>query len=852
MTRVKTTTQITRRSLYYWILNRQYGLQCLLMLIILISVVSRVFPLEMQKRIVNQAIQLKDLHLLFLYCTLYFAAVLVTGITKYAINYMQILIGQKILVEIRTELYRHILQLPLQFFRTVQTGAVTSAMTAELNAIGSFIGGALAVPISSVLIYLALIGYMISVNPLLALLSSAFYPVELFIIPHLQKRYNRWNRKRIQTIRQMSNVVNEAVTGIQDVKAYAGFDGEVKRIQTHIKQLYHTLKRLFLIKYGIKFTDNLFQSFGPLILFLFGGYLVINGQFTLGALVAFLSAYEKIYDPWRDMLAFYQSYQDAQVRYRQIMQLFDFEPVRALPPPQNMPGIAAGRLEIENVDFNLPGGAQLLSRINLAIEPGEQIAVVGFSGSGKSTLALLISQLYDPSAGRICLDGCDISSLNKGTISHNITMISQKPFIFSGTLYDNLVYGFKSCGQRLPDEQKIFQVLHDVGLEEDILWMAGNIVIPEETARKYRNKFLEMRKIVRRELGEEFSRVVEFYDIDRFLHYGSLRNNLIFGDSRDGTYQGKKLLQNSSFLQLIREKALEKDLLRLGMALAWVTIDILQHNNGSGDIDFYKKTPMLKREVKTYQELLNQISLQPAHLKKEKNPFLLLALRYIPAKHDIVPLPSGLKEKILKARHYFLRQIMKIDISMCHATDEENSFTTNIREDEGFTAYCPTRYLYGHTLRENILFGSIKTKREDILQFREITWNAFRQHGLLKEVFNIGLQLDVGSQGSRLSGGQQQKIAIARGLLKESPVLILDEATASLDNASQARIQNLLTRKYRGKVTVIAIIHRLDLAPHYDRIIVMKDGAIIEEGNYKTLMERKGPFYTLNGADKSQ
>ena len=101
--------RVTKRSLYYWILHRYYGLQLFLLLVILVSLFFRVFPLEMQKRIINQAIELKNYQLLFLYCGLYFIAVLLAGISKYAINYLQILVGQKILVEIRNESYRHIL-----------------------------------------------------------------------------------------------------------------------------------------------------------------------------------------------------------------------------------------------------------------------------------------------------------------------------------------------------------------------------------------------------------------------------------------------------------------------------------------------------------------------------------------------------------------------------------------------------------------------------------------------------------------------------------------------------------------------------------------------------------------------
>jgi len=297
----KQNVLITKRPLFYWILRRHRLLQFTLLLIILASLFFRVFPLEMQKRIINEAIHLKNLQLLYLYCGLYIGAVILAGITKYAINAMQTILGQKILVEIRTELYDHVLQLPLQFYRTMQPGTVISAMTAELNGIGFFLGGALAIPVTSVLTFAVFLGFMFSLSPLLALLSMTVYPFELIVIPLLQKKYNRLNKERIKTTRAMANVVNESISGIHEIHSNASYKLEKKRMGDYILALYGLLKRLFFVKYGIKFANNLFQSFGPFILFLVGGYLAIHGQFTLGALVAFLSAYEKVYDPWKEM-----------------------------------------------------------------------------------------------------------------------------------------------------------------------------------------------------------------------------------------------------------------------------------------------------------------------------------------------------------------------------------------------------------------------------------------------------------------------------------------------------------------------------------------------------------------------
>ena len=109
----------------------------------------------------------------------------------------------------------------------------------------------------------------------------------------------------------------------------------------------------------------------------------------------------------------------------------------------------------------------------------------------------------------------------------------------------------------------------------------------------------------------------------------------------------------------------------------------------------------------------------------------------------------------------------------------------------------------------------------------------------------IGLDFHVGSKGDNLSGGQKQKIALARALLKKSPIMILDEATASLDNSSQTRIQRYIEENLRGNTTVISVVHRLDMISGYDHILVMKDGKIVESGNYNDLINQKGILYDL-------
>ncbi|RPJ75752.1 MAG: ABC transporter ATP-binding protein, partial [Desulfobacteraceae bacterium] len=164
----KAERPIVRRSLYSWVFDGNLGWQLLLLAVIAVVVVARVLPLEMQKRIVNQAITLRDLDRLLLYCGFYLAAVLLANACKYAINILETLISQRVLKRMRSALYDHILSLPLSFFRDTQPGTVVNAIAIELVPPSNFAGSAVSTPVANVLTLLSFAGYLFWLNPLLA------------------------------------------------------------------------------------------------------------------------------------------------------------------------------------------------------------------------------------------------------------------------------------------------------------------------------------------------------------------------------------------------------------------------------------------------------------------------------------------------------------------------------------------------------------------------------------------------------------------------------------------------------------------------------------------------------------
>lgn len=218
---------ISRKPLFAWVLERHRGLQMLLLLLIVAAIFLRVFPLEMQKRIVNSAIGLRNLNALYLYCGLYLGAVLLAGLFKYVINLLQGYIGQKILLRIRTELYDHILSLPLPFFGAPRRGwslprSLPNSAPSGIHGRGHRRAGHQR-PDAGIVCGLHGLPRLT-----LAAVSFSIYPVEIVIIPFLQKRFNRLNRDRIEATRTMSNIIGEAVSGMHEIQGHAGYPSRIR------------------------------------------------------------------------------------------------------------------------------------------------------------------------------------------------------------------------------------------------------------------------------------------------------------------------------------------------------------------------------------------------------------------------------------------------------------------------------------------------------------------------------------------------------------------------------------------------------------------------------------------------
>jgi ABC-type multidrug transport system fused ATPase/permease subunit len=309
-------------GLYRYIGARSLKHQLRLIGLVAMATGLALVPIEMQKRLVNQAIGTASLTALVRYGTVFvLGALAVTGL-KFAINLYEAFIAERVLRDFRALLYERILRLPVAQLRRTPPAQLVSVVLAEADELGAFFGQAFSVPLVSGCSLVALSAYLASLNPwTLGLL--AFHPIEIWVIPRLQRRVNRLSRRRVALGRHLSAHVERSVRR----RTREGSDigdpvTDLVRFRKRLNRMLATRVRAASLKYAIKWIGNGVAKLGPFLLFMGGGWLIIAhpGSFDLGRLVAALAAYDRLNEPWQELLDYYSAKEIATTRYAQILE----------------------------------------------------------------------------------------------------------------------------------------------------------------------------------------------------------------------------------------------------------------------------------------------------------------------------------------------------------------------------------------------------------------------------------------------------------------------------------------------------------------------------------------------------
>jgi ABC-type multidrug transport system fused ATPase/permease subunit len=371
-------------------------------------------------------------------------AIVGAGILRLGLTVVRRLIAGKVSVgvefDLRERMYRHLQVLELGFFDSQQTGQLMSRATVDLQSIRFFLGYGLIFLTQNALTLLLAAAVMFAIKPWLAALALA--PVPFVVLS--AARYSRLSRPAVQEVQQriaeLTAEAEESVSGIRVVKAFAREDHMLRRFQRAVarvfdQSLYSTRLRAFYSP-----LLGFLPSLGLAVVLFVGGREVINGGLSLGDFTAFYTYLLMLMGPMRMLGMSLGMAQRAVASGNRMFEVLDREPRISSPPGAPQLPDGRGRVQFRGVSLRYDGAAPALEGIDLEVEAGTTVALVGPTGSGKTSLVALIARLYDPTSGSVLVDEADLRTIDLPSLRNQIAFVADDSFLFSASVAENIAY----------------------------------------------------------------------------------------------------------------------------------------------------------------------------------------------------------------------------------------------------------------------------------------------------------------------------------------------------------------------------------------------------------------------------
>jgi ABC-type multidrug transport system fused ATPase/permease subunit len=394
-------------------------------------------------------------------------AIMAAALARFALSAARRLVAGRVSLgvefDLRNRVYEHLQSLELAFFDEQQTGQLMSRSTVDLQSVRFFLGYGLIFIAQSALTILIAAGVMFAVNPSLAAVTLAPTPFVIWVAA----RYGRRNRPASQEVQQriaeLTAEAEENVSGIRVVKAFAQEERQLIRFRRAVKRVFDQsmISTRLSAFYAplIGFLPNL----GLAALLFVGGRQAINGTITVGDFVAFYGYVVMLTGPMRMLGIALGMAQRAVASGARVFEILDREPRLVSAPDAPPLPSGHGRIELRDVSFGYDGAAPVLRDVDLTVEAGRTVALVGATGSGKSTLVMLIPRLYDVSEGSVIVDGADVRDVEVGSLRREVAFVSDDPFLFSASVRENIAYARPDAS-----DEEVREAARRAGAEEFI------------------------------------------------------------------------------------------------------------------------------------------------------------------------------------------------------------------------------------------------------------------------------------------------------------------------------------------------------------------------------------------------
>ncbi|MFN7167514.1 MAG: ATP-binding cassette domain-containing protein [Pannonibacter sp.] len=855
------------KSLFRFIWKFSARQQLIILFVTVLSYPISYILLELPKLIVNDAVQgdgfprvilgfeFDQISYLFLLCISFLGLVIASNGIKLGINVYKGRLGERMLRRLRFELFQRVLRFRLPHFRKVSSGEIIPMITAEVEDVGGFIGEAIALPAYQGGLLAVQLGFIFMQDPLLGLAAISSYPIQGYIIPKLQRKVVLLSRERVKNVRVISDKVGEAIGAVPEIHANdasAWHSADVaERLYANFKIRYEIYNR----KYFIKFLNNFMNQLTPFFFYMIGGYLVIEGSLSIGALLAVIAAYKDLAGPWKELLDYYQLVADVNVKYQTVVENFDpadIYPVERLTGDERVS--LDGDVVLNGVSFSGGVAGQEVFSANLVVRKATTVAVVGADGSGRTELLQLAAGLISPSSGRVEIAGHDLERLTESTLGREIAYVGASVHVWTGSIRDNLYYGLRhrplsevqrsgkdaderkralreaketrnptfdiravwedleaaGAGSKAELDELALQLLTVVGLDADIYRLGLQSRFDPTMDDRFAERILAVRgKLADRIAADpKLAGLVEMWDAAAFNQSATLAENLFFAVPTDPSITMDQMPALPEVRAFLSRTGLNAELQGIGLKIAETMVELFANISGdSGLLGTYSfitqdDLPEFDRIIRQARSTSQKAGLSEA----DRERLIALAFKLIPARHRLGVLDDAMRGRLIEARQEFRKQV--------------------VDGNPAFIAVDPKAYLPPLPIEDNLLFGRARVDRRDARQrIDAVIRTVVEEEGLREPIIFTGFGYHVGVSGSKLSAHQRRKLALVRALLKNASVTILDDVAAGTgddDVALRRRLMILLD----GRTVLFGTAH-LSVAQEFQHGVEMDQGRII-------------------------
>ncbi|MEH6690785.1 MAG: ABC transporter ATP-binding protein [Pseudorhizobium pelagicum] len=399
------------------------------------------FTAWIMEAVVNEAFANQRADIVWLICGAIFLAFVLRGLATYGQSVTLSKIGNNIVAVYQRRLYTHLMSLSVGFFSESRSAHLAAQISQNVNGIRDVLNLTVTSTARDFLTLIALIGVMVSKDAVLSLIVFVVAPPLIFALRYVSRRLRSATRESIELNSHVLGAMQETIQGIAIVKAFTMEDQLGRKVEDLISQAENRANRIARLTERTAPLTETFAGFAISSVLAYAAFRSIYDGVPPGAFFAFVTALLLAYDPARRLARLQVQMERAVVNARMIYALLDQAPLQRDKPGAKDLVVTEARIELRGVSFSYASGDPILRRVDLVAAGGKTTALVGPSGAGKSTIISLIPRFYDPSEGSILIDGQDISEVTKASLRRHLAYVSQQPYLFEGTIRDNIRYG---------------------------------------------------------------------------------------------------------------------------------------------------------------------------------------------------------------------------------------------------------------------------------------------------------------------------------------------------------------------------------------------------------------------------